>query len=96
MFPNSQLGGEVDLLNQVRSGAVEMFPIGGLVISSVVPMAALNGTGFAFHDYAQVWPAMDGALGAFIRDAIKASGLYVPSTVWDLGFRQITTSTKPI
>lgn len=96
IFPNSQLGGEVDLLNQVRSGAVEMFPIGGLVISSVVPMAALNGTGFAFRDYAQVWPAMDGTLGAFIREAIEQSGLHVTSTVWDLGFRQITTSTKPI
>lgn len=96
VFPNSQLGGEVDLLNQVRSGAVEMFPIGGLVISSVVPLAALNGTGFAFRDYAQVWPAMDGSLGEFIRNAIKQSGLYVTPTVWDLGFRQITSSTKPI
>lgn len=74
VFPNSQLGGEVDLLSQVRSGAVEMFPIGGLVISSVVPMAALNGTGFAFRDYAQVWPAMDGALGAFIRQSIEQAG----------------------
>ncbi len=96
VFPNSQLGGEVDLLNQVRSGAVEMFPIGGLVISSVVPMAALNGTGFAFKSYDQVWPAMDGKLGNHIRDAIKATGLHVTSTVWDLGFRQITSSVKPI
>lgn len=96
VFPNSQLGGEVDLLNQVRSGAVEMFPIGGLVISSVVPTAALNGTGFAFKDYDQIWTAMDGKLGVFIRDAIKQSGLHVTSKVWDLGFRQITSSVKPI
>ena len=96
VFPNSQLGGEVDLLNQVRSGAVEMFPIGGLVISSVVPMAALNGTGFAFKGHDQVWAAMDGPLGAFIRNAIMQSGLYVTSRVWDLGFRQITSSTRPI
>ena len=40
IFPNNQLGGEVDLLNQVRSGAVEMYVIGGLVVSSVVPAAA--------------------------------------------------------
>ena len=36
IFPNNQLGGEVDLLNQVRSGAVEMFVVGGLIASSVV------------------------------------------------------------
>ncbi len=53
LFPNNQLGGEVDLLNQVRSGAVEMYVIGGLVVSSVVPMAALDGVGFAFKDYDQ-------------------------------------------
>ncbi len=42
------------MLNRVRSGAVEMFPIGGLAISSVVPLAALNGTGFTFKSYGQV------------------------------------------
>jgi tripartite ATP-independent transporter DctP family solute receptor len=96
VFPNAQLGGEVDLLNQVRSGAVEMYLIGGLVISAVVPMAALDGTGFAFTDYKQVWPAMDGKLGAYIRAAIMKSNLYVTETIWDLGFRQITNSVRPI
>ena len=96
IFPNGQLGGEVDLLNQVRSGAVEMYVIGGLVVSSVVPMAALDGTGFAFSDYAQVWPAMDGKLGAFIRTALLNANLYAPKTVWDLGFRETTSSVRPI
>jgi tripartite ATP-independent transporter DctP family solute receptor len=96
LFPNSQLGGEVDLLTQVRSGAVEIFTIGGLVISSVVPVAAINGTAFAFKDYEQVWRAMDGKLGAHIREHLGKAGLYTPATMWDLGFRQITTSTKPI
>lgn len=96
LFPNSQLGGEVDLLSQVRSGAVEIFTIGGLVISSVVPVAAINGTAFAFQNYEQVWRAMDGKLGAHIREHLAKGGLYTPSKMWDLGFRQITTSTKPI
>jgi tripartite ATP-independent transporter DctP family solute receptor len=97
VFPNSQLGGEADLLNQVRSGAVDIYMIGGLVISSIVPMAALDGTGYAFQGYDQVWPAMDGKLGAFIRDAIMSgSGLYVTSKIWDLGFREITNSQRPI
>ena len=73
LFPNNQLGGEVDLLNQVRSGAVEMFVVGGLVASSVVPMAALDGVGFAFKDYGHGhegrWTA---ALGAHIRAALHA------------------------
>jgi tripartite ATP-independent transporter DctP family solute receptor len=96
LFPNNQLGGEVDLLNQVRSGAVEMYVIGGLVVSSVVPMAALDGTGFAFSDYNAVWPAVDGKLGALIRASLLQAGLYAPEKAWDLGFREITSSVKPI
>jgi tripartite ATP-independent transporter DctP family solute receptor len=96
LFPNNQLGGEVDLLNQVRSGAVEMYVIGGLVVSSVVQMAALDGTGFAFKDYSSVWPAVDGKLGAFIRAALLQANLYATEKVWDLGFREITSSVRPI
>jgi tripartite ATP-independent transporter DctP family solute receptor len=96
IFPNGQLGGEVDLLNQVRSGAVEMYVIGGLVASSVVPAAALDGTGFAFDDYSKVWPAVDGKLGEYIRAAFLNANLYATQAVWDLGFREVTSSVKPI
>jgi tripartite ATP-independent transporter DctP family solute receptor len=96
LFPNNQLGGEVDLLNQVRSGAVEMFVVGGLIASSVIPMAALDGVGFAFKDSASVMKGMDGALGAHIRAALMQANLYAPSVIWDYGFRQITSSVSAI
>ncbi|GJD52743.1 hypothetical protein OPKNFCMD_5510 [Methylobacterium crusticola] len=96
IFPNGQLGGEADTLSQLRSGAVEGYVIGGLVVSTVVPAAGLDGTGFAFSDTSKVWPAMDGKLGAYIREAFAKSNLYAARTPWDLGFRQITTSAKPI
>ncbi|OWT57584.1 TRAP transporter substrate-binding protein [Candidimonas nitroreducens] len=96
LFPNNQLGGEVDLLNQVRSGAVEMFVVGGLIASSVVPMAALDGVGFAFKDSASVMKGMDGALGTLIRSALTRANLYAPSVIWDYGFREITSSSRVI
>ena len=97
LFPNGQLGSDTDLLNQVRSGAVEMYVVGGLIASSVVPAAALDGVGFAFKDSATVLKGMDGALGAYIRAALmKQANLYAPATIWDYGFRQITSSVRPI
>ena len=39
---------------------------------------------------------MDGDLGAYIRGQIEKSGLVVMERIWDNGFRQITSSTKPI
>jgi TRAP-type transport system periplasmic protein len=96
VFPNSQLGGDTDMLSQLRTGAIQMFNLSGLILSTFVPLASINGIGFAFKDYDQVWGAMDGALGAFIRAAIAKSGLYAFAATWDNGYRQITSSTHPI
>jgi tripartite ATP-independent transporter DctP family solute receptor len=61
-----------------------------------VPAASISGTGFAFPDYDTVWKAMDGGLGAHIRGEITKANLVVMDKIWDNGFRQTTSSTKPI
>jgi TRAP-type transport system periplasmic protein len=96
LFPNSQLGGDTDMLSQLRTGAIQMFNLSGLILATYVPVASINGIGFAFKDYGQVWPAMDGALGAFIRGAIEKAGLTAFDKMWDNGYRQVTSSTHPI
>src|SRR6185437_3940272 len=72
VFPDSQLGGDNDLLSQARSGAIEFCQPTGQILSSILPVAAINAMGFVFSDYSQVWPAMDGALGALVRKQIAA------------------------
>ena len=96
IFPNNQLGSDTDMLSQIRSGGVEFFTLSGLILATLVPAASINGIGFAFPDYPTVWKAMDGDLGAHIRGEIKKSGLEVMDKIWDNGFRQTTSSTKPI
>jgi TRAP-type C4-dicarboxylate transport system substrate-binding protein len=70
--------------------------LSGLNLSRLVPAAAICGTGFAWRSYDQLWTAMDGALGALLRAEIAKGGLFAMRRVWDSGFRQITTSTRPI
>jgi TRAP-type transport system periplasmic protein len=96
LFPNSQLGGDTDMLSQLRTGAIQMFNLSGLILATYVPVAAINGIGFIFKDYDQVWTAMDGPLGAYIRGAIGKTGLYAFDNMWDNGYRQVTSSTHPI
>jgi tripartite ATP-independent transporter DctP family solute receptor len=96
IFPSSQLGSDTDTLSQIRSGGVEFFTLSGLILSTLVPAASINGLGFAFPSYDAVWRAMDGELGAYIRGQIAKSGLIAMEKIWDNGFRQTTTSTKPI
>ena len=96
VFPNNQLGSDTDMLSQLRSGAIEFFTLSGLILSTLVPPASINGIGFAFKDYDQVWSAMDGKLGAFVRGEISKRGLHPLEKMWDNGFRQTTSGTKPI
>jgi TRAP-type transport system periplasmic protein len=96
MFPNNQLGGDTQALQQLRSGALQFFTLDGGILQSVVPLAGIQGVGFAFKDSAEAFRAMDGALGDNVRDAIRAAGLYVHPKMWENGMRQITSSTKPI
>jgi tripartite ATP-independent transporter DctP family solute receptor len=96
LFPNNQLGGDTDMLSQVRSGAIDFFPLSGLILQTLVPLAGINGLAFAFKDYATVWAAMDGDLGAFVRTAIGKVNLHVFARPLDNGFRNITSSSKPI
>jgi tripartite ATP-independent transporter DctP family solute receptor len=96
IFPNNQLGGDTDMLSQVRSGAIDFFPLSGLILQTLVPLAGINGLAFAFKDYPTVWAAMDGELGAFIRAAIAKANLHSFDRILDNGFRNITSSTKPI
>ena len=95
-FPASQLGSDTDLLTQVRSGGIDFLNLAGSVISTVAPAAAITNVGFAFSDYAQVWHGMDGELGTFVRAQIEKAGVLVVAKASDNGFRQITSSAKPI
>jgi tripartite ATP-independent transporter DctP family solute receptor len=96
IFPNNQLGSDTDMLSQLRSGAIEFFTLSGLILSTLVPVASINGLGFIWDSYDKVWPAMDGGLGAYVRAQIAKSGLHAMERQWDNGYRQMTSSTRPI
>lgn len=96
VFPNNQLGGDTQALQQLRSGALQFFTLDGGILQSVVPVAAIQGVGFAFKDSTEAFRAMDGALGDHVRDAIRAVGLYVHPKMWENGMRQITSGARPI
>ncbi|WP_213775157.1 TRAP transporter substrate-binding protein [Bradyrhizobium sp. dw_78] len=96
VFPNSQLGSDTDTLSQLRSGGVEFFTLSGLILATLVPAASINGMGFVFPDYPTVWKAMDGDLGTYVRKEVAKANIVAMEKIWDNGFRQTTSSTKPI
>jgi TRAP-type C4-dicarboxylate transport system substrate-binding protein len=97
IYPNSELGSPVGLIAQARAGTIDAVPLTNQMLASNLAVAALPMLGFAFNGYDQVWPALDGDAGSFLRGQIQQRlGLIALDRSWDFGFRQITTSVKAI
>ena len=96
VYANSQLGSDTDTVSQVRSGAIDFVCTANQIWGNLIPVASINVVAFAFPDYAAVWKAMDGDLGAHIRGAFDKLNLVPIGKIFDHGFRHITNSTKPI
>lgn len=94
VFSNSQLGGDPEMLSQLRAGGIELMAAPSLTLSILVPLSGLPSIGFAFQSYDQVWAAMDGGVGDLVRDAITKTGIVPMKKMWDNGFRQITLSSS--
>src|ERR1700761_3654334 len=95
-FPNAQLGSDAAMLTQVRGGALDMMTASGISMQVLSPLAGISGMAFAFSDYAHVWQAMDGELGASIRAGLDKVGIYAFPKILDSGYRNITTSNRSI
>ncbi|MBV8094876.1 MAG: TRAP transporter substrate-binding protein [Acetobacteraceae bacterium] len=96
LFANNQLGGDTDMMSQLRSGALEMMSLSGNILSTLLPLAGIYNLPFAFSNYDQVWATMDGPLGKFLRAKLEGIGLHALDKQWDNGFRQITSGTRKI
>ncbi len=95
-FPNSVLGGDTDMLSQLRTGALEFLLMSGGLLSALSPVTGIYNTAFIFKNYDEVWPAMDGAVGAYVRGQVEKVGLHALPKLWNNGFRQVTAGSKAI
>jgi len=98
-FPeNDKLaGGDPQARDMLVSGELEFYTLMGGILGEVVPIADIQGMPFAFKDSPQVYAALDGDLGALLREQAMTKGIYaVPGGCFENGFRQITSSTHPI
>ena len=93
-FPNSQLGKQQEMVEQVQLGALEMV-ISSSEFVSIVPEFGIFDLPFAFKDRAEVKKAVEGPLGVELVKAAAGKNLVVLG-FWENGFRQITTSKRAI
>jgi TRAP-type transport system periplasmic protein len=96
LYTNSVLGQDTAMLSQTIAGALEMYFLPIDLLAPKNPACGIFGVGYAFLGYENIWKAMDGDLGNYLRDLSRQIGFRVIHNCYDHGFRQITTRTKAI
>jgi TRAP-type transport system periplasmic protein len=88
-------GGELEILNKVKSGELEMGNTSTGPLGNIVPEAKLFDLPFLFGDYAHARRTLDGPIGKSILDLLPKYGLI--GLAWsENGFRHITNNKRAI
>lgn len=94
IFPNDQLGSEMEVINSIQLGSADM-TITGESLQNWAPLAALMAVPYAFEDEGQLKKAVDGQVGKQITDQIEQRTGLVPIAWFERGPRELT-SNRPI
>src|SRR6266478_6479844 len=95
VHPAGKLGSDNVMLAMLQKNEMEMY-MGGNVFGPLVPVTEMPGLPFTFKSSEDVFTALDGDLGEYIRADLMAKGLFAFRRGFDNGFHHLTTSTKPI
>ncbi len=94
-FPSSQLGSDMQQQSALQGGVQEMSAPSTTSLAGIVREFGLVDFPFAVSTFAQADALMDGPFGQALVAKLPAKGL-VALGYWDLGFRNVTNSKRPI
>jgi len=94
-FPSSTLGNEMQQQSALQGGVQEMTAPATTSLAGVVKEFGLVDFPFAVANFAQADALLDGPFGQALIARLPDKGL-VALGYWDLGFRNVTNSKRPI
>ncbi len=94
-FPANQLGNEMQQQSALQGGVQEMAAPATTSLVGIVKEFGLVDFPFIVSNYRQADAMLDGPLGKQLTAKLPEKGL-VALTFWDLGFRNVTNSQRPI
>ncbi|MFD2031819.1 TRAP transporter substrate-binding protein [Ancylobacter dichloromethanicus] len=95
LFDNATIGDEVVHMQQVRTGQIDMTPLGSDAVT-LDPAWAVFDMPFIFADRAAVAKALDGPFGEKMAASMREQAGLEVLAFGEIGFRQITNSVRPI
>jgi tripartite ATP-independent transporter DctP family solute receptor len=95
LFHTEALGDEQVHLQQIRTGQIDVYPMGSDAVQ-LDPAWAVFDMPFLFEDRAAVARLLDGEIGEELRRSMRAAAGLELLAFGELGFRQITNNVRPI
>jgi tripartite ATP-independent transporter DctP family solute receptor len=97
VFPAEQLGKEADLVQQVKSGALDISAPSMAVLSSLVPSIEVASAPFLWNDWAEAEAVIRGpAFEPAFMELSDKHNIAMLSKIWYWGWRNITTANKAV
>lgn len=97
VFPQGQIGGTKDSIEQVIQGALTMTVVSNAHLGSFVPELSVFDIPFLFRDAeTHPWIVSDGPIGKQIGDKVKAKIGVDVIAWWSAGMRHMFTKDKPL
>ena len=95
LFPGGTLGSDQANVSAIQGGTLEMASMNSGILAAQVKEFAIYDFPFMFGTNAEVEAIVDGPFGKKLHDKLKDKGM-VGLSYFELGFRNITNSKRPI
>jgi TRAP-type transport system periplasmic protein len=95
LFPGGTLGGDLQTVSALQGGTVEITVLNAGILGAQVKEFAVYDFPFLFNNGQEADAVTDGAFGQKLLAKLEEKGLHGLG-YWDLGFRNLTNSKRPI
>jgi tripartite ATP-independent transporter DctP family solute receptor len=95
-FPDNQLGQEIDVINSVKLGVIDLMVSGSSISANLVPLVGTFDLGYLFTSFPQQTRAFDGGAAKPIEEALlKGANIRIIAWAYNFGARSVLTK-KPV
>jgi TRAP-type transport system periplasmic protein len=89
-FPDNQLGQEIDVINSVKLGVIDMMVSGSSIAANLVPVVGTYDLGYLFSSFPQQTKAFDAGAAAPIEQALlKGANIRIIAWAYNFGSRSV-------
>jgi TRAP-type transport system periplasmic protein len=95
-FPDNQLGQEIDVINSVKLGVIDLMVSGSSISANLVPLVGTFDLGYLFASFEQQTKAFDAGAAKPIEDALlKGANIRIIAWAYNFGSRSVLAK-KPV